>query len=60
MHHHIMLRFVCESANGLCQSRRHEVPNGTADATLMGIDSAPHLVEHAAAVACYGYILIHE
>ena len=26
----------------------------------MGIDSTPHLVEHATAVACYGYILIHE
>ena len=26
----------------------------------MGIDGAPHLVEHTAAVACYRYILIHE
>ena len=53
MRHHVVARFVCETACGLGKTRRHEVPDGTADAALMGINGAPHLVEHAAAVASH-------
>ena len=55
-----MTRLVSEPARGLCQSRRHEVPDGTADTALVGIDGAPHLVEHTATVASHRYILVHE
>ena len=60
MRHDIVAGLVGESACGLRQPWRHEVPDSTSDASFMRIDGAPHLVEHAAAVACYGYIFVHE
>ena len=60
MCHHLMARFVGESAGGLGKSWRHEVPDSTANASLVGIDGTPHLVEHTTAVASHRYVFIHK